>query len=319
MANWIELTGEKTIHNGKEYYATRYSRDVLNNLCGKHCGDPCIYVERKETVHDLNYKNPFSADDSCFFNDDSIASNGCVLKNVTLKNGASINGDVSLYDSELDNAEIETEPQHSKATARIFSGVKILGKAKPKLTILIKGKNTTVYVSDTEIVQNDFSEEEKIAEELSFGTFSVVSVVRGKLEILNSKITATRQTIAIKGSEASIQGCEITNSSICVSNSDKKSEFIDSKINANFSGHGFFISSSTIAGSFFVDSCANGLIIDDSVFSGEPIVGVHGKELRFFGTKASGKINVTKKSQANSIHLLMAVRSWTTHRLLHPE
>jgi hypothetical protein len=60
MANWIELTGEKTIHNGKEYYATRYSRDVLNNLCGKHCGDPCIYVERKETVHDLNYKNPFS-------------------------------------------------------------------------------------------------------------------------------------------------------------------------------------------------------------------------------------------------------------------
>ena len=50
MTNWIELTGKKTIHNGKEYYATQYSRDVLNDLCGKHCGDPCVYVERKETV-----------------------------------------------------------------------------------------------------------------------------------------------------------------------------------------------------------------------------------------------------------------------------
>ena len=295
MTNWIELTGKKTIHNGKEYYATQYSRDVLNDLCGKHCGDPCVYVERKETVHDLNYKNPFSADDSCFFDDDSIASNGCVLKNVTLKNGASINGDVSVYDSELDNAEIETEPQHSKVTARIFSDAKIVGRAKSKLTILIKGKNTTVYVSDTEIVQNEFSEKEKLAEDISFGPISVVSVVRGKLEILNSKITATRQSIAVKGSNVSIQNCEITNSSICVSNFDKESEFIDSKINANFSGHGFFVCNSTIAGSFFVDSCANGLVINDSVFSGEPIVGVHGKELRFWKTKTSGKINVTKK------------------------
>ena len=287
---WLKLSDKKQKKMGdKLYFATEYTRNVLD----KNAGDPCAYVEDADSVGEFNNSLPFSANETCFIGKGCSVSDGCVLKNAAISGNSIIKGDIDIFNSTLINVEIYAGKKNKDISRRINNST-IFAEKNMSAKIKIEGPESALIVSDSHV---------SLTSKLSRKQNALLLCVDlgGFLTISDSDIKLSKYGISVHKNNLEISNTNMyEGSGIDVFAGDRCS-IARSELYGEVFGHGLYIADSTIEGKILVESHARSFSSISSNILGNSKICLSGGWLCIENTDVSDFATIKLKDSCDDI------------------
>ena len=277
---WLISTGKTVVRDGKTYFATKYTKNVMD----KKCGDAGPWFEKQETIALINEKEPMSANSACFFNDSSIAHSGCRIKNAVISNDTEISGDIEICNCSFSGVTLTADERSSTTKERIISSTKITSESKFKAMVFIHD-DATIRIERTEIYQTS-------SKRPSYKK-ALINIFEGYVIIKDSVIRSSGGGIYCDNTCLKICDSKILENSKIELRDGEDSRIFNSTVDANLVGSGFYFDDSHVDGNLSVSCDAKGLTFISSEINGYPTISVLKMGMYFNNTKISGSPSIT--------------------------
>lgn len=288
---WLIPTGKTMIRDGKTYFATRYTEDVMD----RKRGNPGPWFEKKETIDMINERNPMSADNTCFFNDDSIAFDGCKMRDTTISGRTEISGDIEIKSCLFSGLTLNASERHDPTTKRIISETTIeTHKNHDESNTEISYLKAMVFIHSESSICIERSKLYQTDSQMPYSSKkALICVFDGGLIIKDSFIESNGGGIYCDQTCLKVYDSKILENSKIELRDGEDSKILNSTVDAHLMGSGFYIDESHIEGKFTVFNDAKGLTFIKSKVENFPKINVEKMGMYFNNTTISGTPSIT--------------------------